>query len=256
MKYNLNILFISMILFMFGFSKITLSESGNGYANPSFKNLSKTITMLSGVNILDNAVIDDYARIIYCDLYKQEFLDDFSWVKVRRAIREDVQNANNSFHRYYQVVGEVNLERYNFEEGYFPLTKESMLDKVGSMYIYEQVYNVPSCGHVGHLKSYAYFYSVNIDKPMTVKSIYLSRDKSVQLVDYLEEKNNLDRTIYIRFRIKLDKVIDIDGGEDVRKKALLSGSVEAVDFFADQELTMHIGSHDGVAKKINRRKRK
>jgi Domain of unknown function (DUF4852) len=60
------------------------------YAKPTWPNLVRTLVRFNALSLDDDQVIDDYAAITECELYKAMHQDDFKWNTVRTAIRDDV----------------------------------------------------------------------------------------------------------------------------------------------------------------------
>ncbi len=218
------------------------AESGPGYADTSFRDLSRTLVGLGGVDILDDEMIDAYAEIFYCELWRETYTDDFKWNRIRKAIRRSIQEeSGGSFRTHFEVAGPVQLRRYDFEEQTFPLTKESIMDNVGVMYIYDPFGFENYCNRRFPSTHFPQRYVLNLHLPVTIKELKMSPEKAKRLVDYMDKVGNDDRTVFLRFRFKINDVLGAEGNARNRS-VFVRGPVESVDFFADKERSIRLGS--------------
>ncbi len=67
------------------------------YAEPTWPNLVRTMVRLNTFDVMDDALIDEYAIITDCDLYHSSYADDFKWNQIRASIRDAIQRIAELF---------------------------------------------------------------------------------------------------------------------------------------------------------------
>ena len=220
-----------------------------GYAMPTFRELSQSLAIMGGLDIQKDDVFDEYAQIMYCDLYKDKYLNDFEWNKIRSKVRSRTQEKKDYYRVLYEVTAPVILGRYDFEQQSYPLIDGSALDNVGVIVIYDDPQFRYSCiGTQNFLKIFPKVYYLSLDKSLTLNRLPMPLDEAQKLLealDSVEIKTNVStgetavaRRAYLRFRFRILGAIDASN----QMKALFRGVIESIDFFADQAATKHIAN--------------
>lgn len=228
-------------------SSVRAMDVNEGYAVPTFRELSQTLTILGGLDAMKDDVFDEYAQIMYCDLYKDKYLNDFEWSKIRSKIRSRVQEKKDYYRVLYEVTAPVILGRYDFERQVFPLVDRSALDNVGVIVIYDDSQFRYACGETQQfLKLFPRVYYLSLDRPVTITGMPISADEAKNMLDVLESvkittnvssgDTAMARKAYLRFRFRIGGAIDASN----LQRALFRGAIEQVDFFVDQEATKFI----------------
>lgn len=216
-------------------------DVGEGYAKISFKELTQTLVLLGGLDITNPKVADEYARLVYCDLYSKNFENDVFWNKIRQQIITRAQEKKEYFRVLYETYGIFKLGRYDFEHQFFPLTPETAMKNVGSMVLLTAKEFEPYCGD----KKIAFDFSPNINlilnHSFTLDKMAMPMDKVEWLLAQMAEEKNVDRQLYGRIRFR---IIDTPGAVISNHRVIrveLLGEVTYIDFFLDAEMTKPIG---------------
>ncbi len=219
-------------------------DAGEGYARPTFPELVQTMVLLNGFDISNPKVADEYARIVYCDLYRKNFGNDIVWDKIRNQIVTRALKRREYFRVKYEVVGMFNLGRYDFKEQFFPISNRTSITNVGSvsLLIPGEEDDTDCTGRVGR-PMFPTAVVLDLNEPLTVKGFAVPMDKVEKMMVRIEEAGNRDRRVYGRIRVL---VTDAKQGQNISKEnnawqMTLEGKVESVDFFIDRELTKPIG---------------
>jgi len=208
-----------------------------------------TMLLLDGLDINDTRIMNEYAKLMYCPLYKEKFKNDFEWNGVRREILRRVQTKAEFFRTSYEIVAPIYLDRYNFESQEFPLTARSKLVRVGMFNMFNGQDNpLPMekgifCDATLPSLVFPTSYSFFIDRPFTLDRLKIPMDEAEKLISKMETLGIQDRKLYLRLRLRAyySKVeIFKDGGTKKVVGGDLSGELLAADIFLDRDTSMHV----------------
>lgn len=215
---------------------------GRGYSVADYRSLVQTyLGFYNGGNPTSD-MIDDYAKLTYCKLYKQHFRDDFEWAVIQKDLKESFHSSHNETNYHYEVGGDIQIDRYDFERKSFPIQEKYQLHNVGKISIYSPDSYFSFCGETGFPKYLPSTFMLSSSKPLNIKEIPVSESKARRIIDHINVREG-ERVVFIRFRMEfLDYKI-----EKLQSKTLVAhvhGNVTAVDFFLDPQLTQKIYSVD------------
>ncbi len=209
------------------------------YVLPDHVVLAQTLVRLKAVNLADDAVLDEYARLAHCPLFQGLYDDEFTWNDVRPAMRASVAQNIADFPMQYAVMGSVALGRYDFDQNGFRFRDPGTMENLGFLELTGT--EAPRCGG----DNYRYFpslYRVRLRRPVTLRLVPMSPDEADRLREYLVESGNRDRILTIRFNISIIDVADrteIGRGPSGPGTTLLANP-DSIDLFADREMTVPI----------------
>jgi hypothetical protein len=230
-----------LVFFLAVFPALAAKGIGEGYARPMFRELSQTITLMGGLDTNDTKVADEYIRLVYCGLYKQNFMDDLSWDKIRKEVMSRILEKKEYFRVLYEVISPFRIERYDFDTGSFPMTRDTAMINVGSIVLVSGEDFQPYCG----LKKAVYYYPPNINllltKPLTIDKFPLPEDRVQDLLARMDEMKNMNRQFFGRIRFRITDIPGLVINNDNAVRSEMRGEVLAVDFFLDRDLTKPIG---------------
>lgn len=219
-------------------------SSGEAYAEPNFRDMTQSFIMMNGFDVAYDEVIDAYAMLYFCDLYKEKYNNDFEWNSIRRKISSNIQAKREYFRNLYEVVSVGYLGRYNFETQDFPLVKRSAMVNVGSIVLFEPEELLPPCIVPDKSKSKFFFpqrYNLLLTHPLTLDRLKMPMDEAESLIARMQKLNNENRSIYMRFRVKLASTVAASV-EEPQNRASLIGEIVAIDMFLDRELSQKFAS--------------
>jgi len=210
----------------------------NEYFSPTFENLGKTLIAMDYYDLKDDTILDEYAQVNYCELYQTYFTNDFEWQRIREAVRADIKENLRAYPRYYDVVGPMYIDRYDFEREAFKLKPDSRILNVGRLTIYEEMSNIYHCGRTAPSNYFPVKYVAWLNQPVNITQIKMSPDDAKALLDRLDRRLE-DRMVYVRFRLLVLAVRDVSGlarGATANMHAVL----EDISFFEDKQLNYFI----------------
>jgi hypothetical protein len=218
---------------------------GESFATPTYRDVVQAFLLMQGLDISNNKVADEYAKLSYCTLYQQKFHNDFAWNKIRAELINRAMQKHDYYRVQYQLEGTLYLGRFNFETQQFPLVKKSQLNHVGSF----MAIDFTSRGLARPYRLCSTDYSVifpgryvfEINQPFTLLGLKVSQDEAKGLLDKMASLGNADRRLYIRFRYRAQTVDKLDPfAKDYDPRAahgIFHGELTNVDLFLDHDMT-------------------
>ncbi len=232
----------SLLLFLADFTAaVAEKNAGEGYAIPTHKELTQTIVLLRGLDINDPKVADEYARLTRCQLYKQHYKNDIAWNKIRMAVVSDTLEKKEYPRILYETSGVFQLDRYDFEGQYFPLSRKTAMTNVGTIVLLSSQEFQPYCGINQPPPQFPANVNLVLNQALTLNKFRVPAEKVEKILARMEEMGNPERYVYGRLRFR---VIDVPGLVTVNDsivRAELLGHVTAIDFFLDEKMTKQIG---------------
>lgn len=218
-------------------------DIGEGYAHPSLVELVKTMVMMNGYDTEDSSWIDEYGRVVYCNLYYENYKNDVVWNRIRDQILSRVRKKREYYRVNYEVVSPFVLGRYDFKTQFFPIVSQStLLKNVGYINLRAASDTEEECRGRFINTSFPTSIDLQLPKPLTVEGIYMPVNKVEKMMVRMEESGNSQRTIYGRIRVHVNEVPPLPSFKSREWQVVLKGEVRSVDFFLDNELTKPIGS--------------
>ncbi len=228
------------------------ADQGESYAQPTFKELSQTMVMMDGMDVTQPVLTDEYAKLMYCDLYKQNHKNDFDWNKIRQMILSRAVAKKDYYRIQFEVGGTVFLGTYNFETQDFPFVRDSALTRVGSMILLERSRQNPTaggaaplCGDTDFSPYFPFNYILIMNQPFTFDRLKIPMDEAKILLDKMAAAKNMDRRLFVRFRFRVQAVDKLPPAEklDLRKtRVQMHGELTQADVFLDADMTKYLTS--------------
>jgi hypothetical protein len=217
-----------------------IGETGESFAIPTFREIAQMIVMMDGVDIKNPKVADDYAKLMFCGLYREKFKNDFEWDKVRQQIINRVQSKKDYYRQQYELAGSFNLDRYNFDTQDFPLTPKTAMSRVGSMILYDASVEPKIrilCKDDAFTKVFPAVYLFVLEQPLTFDRLKLPVDEAKALLERMNVMKNRDRRLYVRFRIHVTGIESVRGTKSENNIASIRGDITDIDIFHDAAMT-------------------
>ncbi|MDX2027833.1 MAG: DUF4852 domain-containing protein [Alphaproteobacteria bacterium] len=221
------------------------------YIKPNPTSLLQTLIRFDALDINDDYLLDNYAMIAECDLYKSFYGNDFKWNnEVRVALRNSIRKEKNNYPILYLAHTQLQLDRYDFNENLFRFTPETAIRSINLLLLYEL--QKPVCG-----KTAAQYIPLNykavLDEPVFVPGLPFEQKDAEMLLKLMKEDNNTARNIYTRFYIRIFKVkplnVSVEGveprlsrryaqaGTPGPRNIHLLAHLQTIEFFEDPAMT-------------------
>lgn len=214
------------------------------YSAPTFENILKALVRFGALNIRNDQVIDNYAIVTECRLYRKFFRDDFKWQEIREAMRKAIKQDVGIYPTGLYYNAKLQLDRYDFKSGMYKFTDRSRINGVDYF-----TFTTSRDNYCGGLRAELLpgDYRVVLDQPIIMGGIPMSEEDGKMLLARMEESKNA-RVIYARFNFRIvfvEKLLeerDKNGKKLValaqsprRRYIRLDANLGSIDFFEDEE---------------------
>jgi hypothetical protein len=171
-------------------------------------NVLKAMVRLNAIDLGSDPALDDYARAVYCDLYQRYHSDEFTWRKVRAAMRTSIALHKNEYPLTFDLDRLEKIGQYDFSFGILPLVGDSVMSRT----VYLQLYNVGDNDTICQTLKFSGLptrYVAVLDKPLQFNGMPMSEEQAAQAVKNLDTKEG-QRMAYGRFIVTLTSFMKLD----------------------------------------------
>ncbi len=227
------------------------------YVAPSLSNFMKTLVRFGAIDLRRLDVLDAFARVTECQIYRDHYSDDFKWQEVRKALRKSIKQNIGTFPTTYRFDASLQLDRYDFKEGIYRFTDKTAQHSANTFSIRAQ--SQEQCG-MTDADFPPLSYKFVLDQPVNLNGIPLSAEEGKLLLSRMVESGNKDRLVYARFNFRVVYVAPIvmdtpktkAFGEDISEERRLGPMVtqslmlqrvamdsrlDSIEYFEDPERT-------------------
>lgn len=210
---------------------------GRGYAKIDYRSLTQTFFSFYNGGNPSNDMLDEYAELAYCELYKDNFVNDFEWAAIRDSIKKDMKTYSSNMHKFYEIEGELKIGRYDFSSKRFPLHEDSALLGIGKLSLYNPNNYFIFCGRSGDLKSLPSSYTLSLYNPLELEEIQIDDKVAREIVEHIYQDTYGQRYFFARFRVNLLDYLGNRGAKIANNEVVIKGEVDSIDLFLDPEMT-------------------
>jgi hypothetical protein len=248
-------MFFRRVALLVVFALITLSSPARAegeYSDPTWTNLVRAMIRFGAMDLAEEKLIDDYAKISECSLYENFYDDDFKWTDVRQAIRKSVQMNIASFPVAFHYEAKVPLGRYDMEAKVFRFARKGVVDGVNVITLHAANTNCPNAD---------VFYLPKVFKAYLTSTIYIdgipmSEDDAKALIKHLEDAQNTRRIVIAKYNLRIvyvDPFVKIEAKSKKSRTAYVqtendkkgdmarfNARLDSIEFFEDALMTKPI----------------
>lgn len=212
------------------------------YVPATMENLSRLLWRYNYYDVSDDTLLDEYARVIMCDIHEQYYKDEFSWVPIRNGLRHDIQYYSSTYPDRFEIIATVPIDRYDIQRSALKIRDESQLTNAGSI-----IFPLDGSERCPTWRKERYNYPHNIkfsaDNQFSLTHIPVSPDQARLILDqlpfYKASSSKRTKMVTVRFRIK------VNGVKNVKKttsfaQIILRGQLDEIAFFVDRTMTKKI----------------
>ncbi len=198
-------------------------------APATFPNVLFAAIKHGGLDMSEDDAIDDFAKVEYCDIYRQYHDNEFDWRKVRSALRKKIQQDKVNYPDTLYLERPESFGAYDFSSGMLPLNNSSVM-KTRAL----QLADVTGGNYCGvPLKILPNKFVALLDKPVVLDGIELSEDEARTVIAELNTPANEPQTrlAYGRYTITFT-----DGDEKQTRSSLkLDARLDNVTMYEDAD---------------------
>lgn len=221
--------------------KIEEAKSLN-YIPATYESLSRVIWRFDLHDLANDKIIDDYAAIINCDLYKKYYNNDFQWQKIKSGLRREVDYYAKNFPNRFEIKAAIPIDRYDFTRSAFIISQNFQMNNAGSIRIPVGDINQKPCLTVGS-NYFSRHIKFSADNKFSLTEIPVSPDKAKEILarmsKYRYEDAEGKRVVTLRFRIKVNGIKKYEVKSNVGYLTF-SGQLDEITFYEDPHMTKPI----------------
>lgn len=206
------------------------------FKRASLQSLSQAFIKLTGVDLNDDRMIDDFAIVNYCQIYRRYFKDEFSWRQAREAFRRMIQRELESYPENIYLLGTLILGRYDFERKAFILDELNRFDRTGAFRFQDRSF---SCSGAP-VTQIPLIYNIRLTNPITLDRVDIPEDKAFNITRIMEQEDNKDRKIYITFFIRVNDFNTSGGVNNLQLRATVRATLLSMRFYIDRQRKIQI----------------
>jgi hypothetical protein len=191
---------------------ITLSIGGRApitFVPTKLQYLTQSYVKLTGVDLADDKLVDDFAIINYCNAVQQYYRDEFAWRRAREAIRTVIIRNMENYPEYFFIVGTLPIGRYDFEKKAFMLDPNYVMRRTGLFRAFDRNF---SCGTFS-VDRMPLEYTFRLTNPITLDRIEVPEDKAFEITRKLDTDANLARIVHVAFYLRVNDFSTIYAGQ-------------------------------------------
>lgn len=211
------------------------------FKRASLQNLSQSFIKLTGVDLSDDRLIDDFAVINHCSIYRQYFKDEFSWRQAREAFRRVIQRELESYPENIYVLGGMSLGRYDFERKAFMLPDENKFDRTGQFRFSDRSFSCQGAD----IKQLPMAYTFRLTNPITLDRIELPEEKAFAITRLMEQERNNTRKVYLTFFMRIKDFTTQGGSGNTDLRAIVRATLISMRVYLDRERKILIYEYTG-----------
>jgi hypothetical protein len=159
----------------------------------------RTMVRMNALDLSDQRLLDEYAIITECELYKAFFHDDFKWNQVRSALKDSIRTSIATFPMNYHYDLKMQLDRYDFATKFFRFTKKSLLNNINTFVLYSV--EGTGCG-MAEVQYIPRTYRAVVSSPLYLEGLPLTDKDARDLLARMDKDENISRIIYARFNLR------------------------------------------------------
>lgn len=211
--------------------------------------LSQLYWRMGAFNTSNDIDIDNFMLLNRCDLYKENYRDDFEWYNIRNKAKASMEKNKANFPNRFQMTQQIFFERYNIRKEIFPLTHPLATSRFQIQT--EKDWPCRDAVKTPRIWKYPDKANITFSSPLEIRTVRVL-PKLAMLYNTYYDKVALhsSRPAYIRVRFKAYDAVPFSQKDLTRAApAEISAVVEQIDFYADPNLTIHLAT-------LNYRKRR
>lgn len=241
----------------------------DGYAVPTFKNLSKLYWALAMFDLGDDKAIDNFLRINECEMFMKYFGSDFELVSLRAATKESIVKNMASYPVKFEVVIPIGIDRYDMGTERFKLDIRTDFINAKRLEMVVNETTRPVCGKgrvaTGPIPGYPKNFILSLSRPFTLTEIPV-KPEVAQL--YIEEARKFSEKIpetanfskygriaFLRLKVTMNQFRGYVPYMNTELLADVFGTIDGYEIYGNREKTFLLYTQNDMGKKVYRKKK-
>lgn len=212
-------------------------EIGRGYMKVDLRTITQTFFSFYNGGNPSNKMLDEYAELAYCDLYKSSYVNDFEWASIRESIKRDLKAYSPNAPKRYEIPSDFKIGRYDFAKKKFPLHEDSVFMSVGSLSLFDPRNTFSFCGRGGTMKALPNRYILSLYSPLNLEEIRIDDEVARKIVSNIYSDSYGQRYFFAKFRVTLLDYLGNQGANIANNAVTVKGQLDSIELYLDPERT-------------------
>ena len=213
---------------------------GLQYIPASYQSLSQATWRYNMHDISNDAAIDEYIKISNCALYHDYFDHDFLWQRVREGMRREIRYYAGQFPDRFQMIGGIELGRYDFGTSSFLVPENYQLNKAGFLEIPARDAFEGACKPARASTVFPPYIRLAADNPFSLLQIPVPPADARPLIERLGKYKyrdiTSDRMAVMRIRVRMTGIREYTPTA-IHPRIIFKGQSDDIAIFEDPEMT-------------------
>ena len=197
----------------------------------TFENVMKAALKLNAFDLSNDKIIDDFAKVSYCQIYQANHLNEFTWRKVRAALREKIHQDLPTYPTTLFLDRIEEFTTYDFQTGRLQMDPKSIMRDVTEMRL-TPFDKRNACDE--HLDAMTQDFVVSLDQTLNINGVKLSDDEASAVVSGLVNDTRGDdvkRHGFGRYFVHL--ITEDSAPPGMKNTILFTGKIDRITFYED-----------------------
>lgn len=228
---------------------LTLAQPARAedFAELTLSNIVKILVRFGVFDVRKDDVIDFYGKVTECQIFTENFLDDFKWNRIRAALRAKIKQDIAVFPTGIHYDTELQLGKYDFHDKIYRFSEKTAQFNANVFRV--KVHSSNFCNRQTPDILPAEYKFV-LDQPVLLTGLPMGEEDGSRLLARLREAKNTNLIIYTRFNMRVIYVAPIEAvgakQPDPHKFALeksindgirIDTRLDSIEYFEDPERT-------------------
>jgi hypothetical protein len=192
------------VVFLFCVLLASPVRADGHYAEVTWPNLLNAMIRFNAIDLIqDDELMDEYAAITDCDLYKFYFHDDFKWNHARDVMRQSIHKNMQQYTTRFSYDARFKLDRYDFQNKMYRFNQRTLLNNIRQIVVMD--FSGSVCSDV-MLRYFPKKYAMKLDPPLTIPGVTLAPKEAEDLLNFMNTNNNHEHYIYARINMAVTYV--------------------------------------------------
>ena len=217
------------------------------FVSPTYGNLINVLVRYGALDLRDKEVLNSYANINECELYKQFYFDEFKWHDLQIALRKSIRERMETFPTGVYYKTELQLGKYDFKNHVYLFTSKTS-PKNSNVFTLDA--SKDSLCDTGR-NLFPVSFQLVLDQPLSINGLPFNEEEGKALLTRLNDAHNSDHILYARFNMRVLYVAPLKRGvnkqygeprgdymqERHSGHVRIDSHLTSVDLFEDKEMT-------------------
>jgi hypothetical protein len=214
------------------------------YKELTRENLAKIYWRMNELDINSDLAIDNFMMITHCDLYKENYSNDFKWPEIRKNARISIAKHKDSFPQYIRIVRQIYFDRYDPETETFKLSEPIETSQFGIKATDSDEFPCKNLVQNRNIELYPHEAVLDLSTPIKIEQVTVPTLVAFQYNSLFNNENTQQNTEIVykpAYLVQDIKIYDVEAYKNKHQEknaGTLSAILENLYVYGDPDLAM------------------